>query len=387
MMSLSEAREILKGAKNVIDLGFGEIDFITPKNIRAAAIKALEEGFTHYAMPVEGILELREAIADNLYRENGIKVDPVSEVLVTEGASTAIYVVLLSLLSPKDEVIMTDPCFSVYPQGVKAAGGVPVQLQVKEERGFRIDPEDIEKSITPKTKMIVLVSPDNPTGSALERDDLEAVAEMAVKHNLLVISDEIYEKLTFGGRKHYSIASLEGMKERTITINGFSKAYAMTGLRVGYVATDETLMKKISPLHVQIVTCTNAIGQKAAVEALRGPQNEMKAIWREYEERSNMLADGLNDMPGITCIRPGGSIYVYPNIKSFKMTSGEFSVHIAREANVLVYPATVFGKGGEGYLRVVITTNRDGIYDPKASKGNIVEALERIEKAVKKLKK
>jgi aspartate/methionine/tyrosine aminotransferase len=235
--------------------------------------------------------------------------------------------------------------------------------------------------------MIVLVSPDNPTGSTLGKEDLEAVAEIAVKHNLLVISDEIYEKFTFGGRKHYSIASMEGMKERTMTLNGFSKAYAMTGFRVGYLATDKTLMKKISPLHVQIVTCTNAIGQKAAVEALRGPQNEVEAMWKEYEERSNTLADGFNHMPGIICARPGGSMYVYPNIKSFKMTSGEFSVHIAKEANVLVYPATVFGNGGEGYLRVVITTNRDGIYDPKVSRRNIAEGLERIEKAIRKLKK
>jgi aminotransferase len=367
-------RALVKGVK-FINLGYGEVDFDTPEYIREAAKKALDEGFTRYVIPIEGFADLREAIAEKLSRENGVDVNPDKEVLVTTGVQEGINLVMQTLLNEGDEVILADPCYMSYPQAIRYAGGIPVFVQVKEERDFRIDPEDVEDKVTSRTKLLVLVSPDNPTGAVLPKDDLEAIAEIALRHDLIVVSDEIYEKFIFGDHRHYSIASLPEMKERSIILNGFSKAYAMTGWRVGYIAADESCMEPIKRLHSNLVICANSIAQKAALAALTGPQHYVEEFRKEFERRMNLAVNGLNRIHGIKRNKPGGSFYIFPNVKSFKISSFQLAKHVAKDVKVLLYPGTAFGKGGEGYLRLSLTTSQD----------NIKEALVRIKESLEKL--
>ena len=360
-------RDIVKGVK-FINLGYGEVDFDTPEHIREAAKKAIDEGFTRYVIPTEGFTDLREAIAEKLSKENGVDANPDKEILVTAGVQEGINLVMQTLLNEGDEVIITDPYYMVYPKAVRYAGGIPVFVQVKEERDFRIDPEDVEKRISARTKALVLVSPDNPTGAVLLKEDLEEIAEIARRHDLIVISDEIYEKFIFGRRRYYSIMSFSEMKERSIILNGFSKAYAMTGWRVGYVVADESYMEHMKRLHSNLVICANSIAQRAALAALTDSQDCVKKFRKEFERRINLAVNGLNRIRGIKCKKPGGSFYIFPNVKSFGISSFQLAKHIVKDAMVLLYPGTAFGKGGEGYLRLSLTTSRD----------NIEKALERI---------
>lgn len=369
---IGQIRKLVRGEPDLIDLGYGEVNFPTPEHIRKAAEKALADGFTHYALPTEGIQELREAIAGKLKRENNIECDPDAELVVTVGGQLGINLVLQSALNPGDEVIISDPCFMSYPTAIAFAGGIARYVPVREERGFRIDPEDIRKAASKKTKMVILVYPDNPTGSCLAKEDLTKVAEIAEEYDLLVLCDEIYERYMWDRHKHVSMASLVDMKERLITLNGFSKSFAMTGWRIGYLVAGKPLVDNIKALHALYVLTITSFAQKGAVAALEGPQEPINNMVREYDERRKMMVEGLNALDGISCSQPWGSFYVYANVKDTGLSSFEFARRLATDAKVLLYPGTAFGKAGEGYVRISLSIE----------KRDIGEALNRMKNAI-----
>jgi aspartate/methionine/tyrosine aminotransferase len=373
---LGIAAQEVAGQEGVIDMSSGDPDFDAPLHVREAAKKAIDEGFTHYAGYPAGMSELLDAIAEKLSRDNNIAVDPNKDILTVEGGHSGIVITMETLINQGDEVIIPDPHFYPISRAVKYAGGKPIFVNVTDERDYRPDPADIEKKVTDKTKMIVLVSPHNPTGSVLTMEDLEAISEIAKKHDLLVFSDEVYEAIVFDGRKHYSIASLPGMKERTITLNGLIKTYALTGWRVAYLVADERYMNVMKELHAQWTVCVNTIAQKAAIAALRGPQDFPGKMREEYEIRRNIMVEELNKMPGISCRKPWGTYYVYPKISGTGLNSLEFAKYIAKEVKVIFQPASGYGDGGEGYLRAATTLPRE----------KIREGLERVKSAVEKLK-
>jgi len=366
---IAEVRKCIEGLTDVINLGYGEPDFPTPMHIREAAKKAIDEGFTHYVLPPEGLPELRSAIAGKVSRKNGFDVDPSTEVLVTAGVQEAINHTMLSILEPGDEVIIADPYYYSHALAVIFSGGIPIYTELKENRDFRADPEDIEKKVTSKTKAILLIDPNCPTGSLLTMEDLNAVAQIATRHGLFVVTDEIYEDLVYDGAKHYSIASFPGMKERTISTFGFSKSYAMTGWRVGYVVGSKDLMRVLKEVHAQLTICTNSISQKAALTALTGSQECVEEMRRSYESRRNLLAAGLNKL-GIVCNPPKGSFYLYTDVSRFNLSSTEFAKLLARDAKVLGYPGTAYSlsKSSDRYVRFSLTTSEE----------KLKEALERI---------
>ena len=366
---IAEVRKCIEGLTDVINLGYGEPDFPTPMHIREAAKKAIDEGFTHYVLPPEGLPELRSAIAGKVSSKNGFDVDPWTEVLVTAGVQEAINHTMLSILEPGDEVIIADPYYYSHALAVIFSGGIPIYTELKENRDFRADPEDIEKKVTSKTKAILLIDPNCPTGSLLTMEDLNAVAQIATRHGLFVVTDEIYEDLVYDGAKHYSIASFPGMKERTISTFGFSKSYAMTGWRVGYIVGSKDLMRVLKEVHAQLTICTNSISQKAALTALTGSQECVEEMRRSYESRRNLLAAGLNKL-GIVCNPPKGSFYLYTDVSRFNLSSTEFAKLLARDAKVLGYPGTAYSlsKSSDRYVRFSLTTSEE----------KLKEALERI---------
>jgi len=376
---IGQVRQLVRGEKNLIDLGFGDVNFDTPDHIREAAKNALDEGYTHYVLPSEGIKELRDAIADKLLRDNNIKSDPDTDIVVTPGVQQAVNIIMQSILNPGDEVIIADPCWMAYPNAIQFPGGKVQYVPVREERNFRIAPEDIEKVVNKNTKLIVLVSPDNPTGSCLTKEDMEKIGEIALKNNLLVLSDEIYEKYIWTEHGHYSMAAIPEMKNNVVTINGFSKNYAMTGWRIGYIVTaNKDLMNNIKALHAQYVATINSFVQKGAIAALIGDQKPINNMIKQYEKRMNLMVEKLNKIEGITCHKPGGSFYVYPSVKGTGMTSFDFAKLLAKEAKVLVYPGTAFGpNAGKYYLRLSLSV----------TESKIIEATERIAKAVASIKK
>jgi aspartate/methionine/tyrosine aminotransferase len=362
--------------EGVVDLGYGEPNFDTPEHIREAAKKALDDGHTHYVLPVEGLTPLREAIAEKLARENNITADPATEVLVTAGVQEAINVALLSVVNPGDEVIMPDPYYYVDPLGTILAGGTPVYTYLTEENDFRLDIADVASKITPRTKAIIYISPNCPTGSVFPREDLEALARLAAEKQIFLITDEIYEKLVYDGTEHVSIASLPEARDITISMFGFSKAYAMTGWRIGFLAAPPELVRTMLEVHGQLVLCTNSIAQRAAVAALTGPQDCIEEMRVEYEARRNVFVEGLNRL-GFVCKPPLGSFYIYSNITGLGLTSSELAKHLAQEARVISYPGTAFTNAGDGekYLRFSYTKDMS----------ELTSGLERIEAAVAKL--
>jgi len=366
--------EYAKGLHDVIFLNLGEPDFTTPEHIRDAAKRAIDEGFTHYTS-IWGLPELREAIAEKLGRENGIDVDADSEILITAGAQPAFFSVCQTLIDPGDEVIVQDPFYSSYEVTLRVLGARIVPVPTKEQRGFTIDPHDVEAKITNKTKMIMIISPNNPTGNVLDENTLEAISEIAQDHDLMVVSDEIYEKMTYDGVKNYSIGSISGMEDRTLTINSFSKTYAMTGWRVGFIAADKEIMKEIVKVHHTMNVCACGISQKAAVAALTGPQDFVKEMVTEYDRRRREIVSLANEIPGFRCQMPKGAFYIFPNIETFQMPSMELAKHIIKEARVVTVPGSAFGSGGEGHLRISYA----------ASLENIREALGRIKETAEKL--
>jgi aspartate/methionine/tyrosine aminotransferase len=370
---LARAKALERQGKNIIHLEIGEPDFDTPQNIKEAAVKALYAGYTHY-VPAAGIPELREAIAEYISKTREIQVDP-EEVVVTPGAKPIIFFTILACVNPGEEVLYPNPGFPIYESVIKFVGAKPVPIPLKEENDFRIDHEYVKEKITEKTKMIILNSPENPTGGVLTRDDLKLIADcIAERDDLIVLSDEIYSRIIYEG-SHESIASLPGMKEKTVILDGFSKTYAMTGWRLGYGVMRKDLAEKITQLMINSNSCTCAFIQMAGIEALKGPQDSVDRMVAEFRKRREIIVEGLNRIKGVTCKKPKGAFYVFPNITGTGMRSKELSDYLLNEVGVAVLPGTSFGRYGEGYLRISFANSAE----------NIKEALRRIEAALEKL--
>ncbi|MGQ9543335.1 MAG: pyridoxal phosphate-dependent aminotransferase [Candidatus Bathyarchaeia archaeon] len=367
----AEAVEMERSGEDVIHLHVGEPDLPTPQHIVQAALKAMEEGYTHYTPP-GGILELREAISEKLRRDNSLEIDPHREVTVLSGGYNALFCAFQALIDPGDEVIIPEPCLPQYWGDISLAGGRAVPVRLMEDEDFRPDLEDLASKINNKTKMILINSPQNPTGSILNLKDMRRIADLAEANDLLVLSDEVYEKFIYDGSEHISFASIEGMKERTLTVNSLSKTYAMTGWRVGYVAGDSVLIEKIRMVSEHAVWCPNSIAQKAAVAALRGPQECVRDMVNEFKERRDLITSGLNKIRNFKCNPPKGAFYVFPNIKGLGASSMELAQMILKRAKVAVIPGVAFGRAGEGNLRFSFAN----------SKEHIREAMERIREVI-----
>ncbi len=369
---LAKAKALEKKGRDIVHLEIGEPDFDTPRNIKEAAVKALHAGYTHY-VPAAGIPELREAIAEHISKTRDIDVE-LEEVVVTPGAKPIMFFSILALANPGDEILNPNPGFPIYESVINFVGAQQIPIPLKEEKNFRFDPEDVQKKITKKTKMIVLNSPQNPTGGVLTKSDLKAVAEaIADRDDIFVISDEVYSKILYEGQ-HESIASLPGMKERTIVLEGFSKTYAMTGWRLGYGVMRKDLAQKITQLMVNSNSCTCAFTQMAGIEALQGPQDESEKMVAEFKKRRDVIVPGLNEIPGITCKKPLGAFYVFPNITGTGTNCRDLSDYLLNKAGVAVLPGTAFGKHGDGYLRLSFAN----------SVQNLNKALDRIAEALEK---
>ena len=370
---LAKAKALEKQGKDVVHLEIGEPDFDTPKNIKEAAIKAINSGYTHYG-PSAGIPELREAIAQYISKTRDINVE-ADEVVVTPGAKPIMFFSILALVNPGEEVLYPNPGFPIYESVANFVGAKPVPIPLMEDNDFRMDPEYVKTKITRKTKMIILNSPENPTGGVLTKDDLKVIADcISNRDDVFVLSDEIYSRIIYEG-KHESIASLPGMKEKTILLDGFSKTYAMTGWRLGYGIMRKDIAQKVAQLQTNSNSCTCTFTQMAGVEALKGPQNEPERMDAEFKKRREVIVSGLNNIKGITCKKPRGAFYVFPNITGTGMNSRELGDYLLNEAGVAVLPGTSFGKYGEGYLRLSFANSVE----------NIRKAIDRIDQALKKL--
>ena len=353
---------------NVISLGVGEPDFDTPWHVREEGIYSLEKGRTFYTGN-SGLLELREEIGRYLDRRFGLSYS-ADEILVTVGGSEAIDIGFRTMLDPGGEVIIPEPCYVSYLPCVKLAGGVPVRLPLEEKDQFKLTKEKLLSAITDKTKILVLPFPNNPTGAILNREELQIIADIVKEHDLFVMSDEIYSELNYEGG-HVSIASIPGMRERTIVINGFSKSYAMTGWRLGYAAGPKEIMKQMLKIHQFVIMCAPTTSQYAAIEALRNGDEDVRRMRESYDERRRFLVNALNEM-GLPCFEPKGAFYVFPNISAYGMTSEEFARRLLEQERVAVVPGTAFGECGEGFLRISYAYSID----------NLKKALDKIEKFI-----
>ena len=341
--------DIVSEMPDAISLGVGEPDFDTPWHIRDEGIYSLEKGKTFYTSNA-GLKELRCEISNYIMRKQGIKYDPINEILVTVGGSEAIDVALRCMVNPGDEVIIPQPCYVSYEPCAIMADAVPVIIDLKHENEFRLTAAELEAAITDKTKILILAFPNNPTGAIMEKKDLEAIAEVVIKHDLYVISDEIYSELSYNG-EHVSIATLPGMRERTIMINGFSKGFAMTGWRLGYACGPEIIMKQMTKLHQFAIMCAPTTSQYAAVEALKHGDGDVAEMRESYNQRRRFLMYQFREM-GLECFEPYGAFYVFPCIKEFGMSSEDFAMRFLEEEKVAVVPGTAFGDCGEGFLRI-----------------------------------
>jgi len=342
--------DIAASMDNIISLSVGEPDFKTPFTIRKAAIRTLEKGKTAYTANA-GMAELRQEISGYLKDRINVEYDPAHEIIVTVGGSEAIDVSFRAILNDGDEVLIPEPSFVCYAPLVTMAGGVPVTIETKAENLFKLTPEQLLEKITPKTKALVLPYPNNPTGAVMRRSELEAIADVLRERSIMVISDEIYSELTFGGERHVSISEIDGMKERTIVINGFSKAFAMTGWRLGYAAGPAPIMLQMLKLHQYGIMCSPTVSQYAAITALRECRSDVEYMVSEYDMRRRLIVDGFNRM-GLPCFEPEGAFYVFPCIKSTGLTSQEFCQRLIYEKQVAVVPGDAFGDCGEGFIRV-----------------------------------
>jgi aspartate/methionine/tyrosine aminotransferase len=371
---LAKAKALEAKGKEVIHLEIGEPDFDTPKNIIDAAVNALHNGKTHYN-PAPGIPELREALAEDMSRRRGIHIQP-QQVVVTPGAKPIMFFTILALADEGDEVMYPNPGFPIYESVINFVGAKAVPYPLREEREFSFDVNEFLSLVTKKTKLIILNTPQNPTGGVLTLEDLKAVAEVAQKNDIYILSDEVYMNIIYEG-EHHSIASLPGMQERTIILDGFSKTFAMTGWRLGYGAMPVELAEKVVLLEINSNSCTATFTQYAGVEAIRGPQDEVQRMVAEFKQRRNVIVDGLNAIEGISCLRPHGAFYVFPNIKQLGVDGKAFADLLLEKFGVAVLSGTAFGKYGNGYLRLSYAN----------SVSNIRKALERIESAVASLRK
>lgn len=364
--------DIVSEMEDAISLGVGEPDFDTPWHIRDEGIYSLEKGKTFYTSNA-GLKELKIEISNYIERRQNIRYDFNKEVLVTVGGSEAIDVALRCMLNPGEEVIIPEPCYVSYVPCTKMVDGVPVIINLKNENRFRLTPEELEAAITDKTKVLILAFPNNPTGAIMEKEDLEKIAEIVIKHDIFVISDEIYSELTYGS-EHISIAALPGMKERTIMINGFSKAYAMTGWRLGYACGPEEIISQMVKLHQFAIMCAPTTSQYAAVEALKNGDSDVEEMREAYNQRRRYLIHAFEEM-GLPCFEPGGAFYVFPCIKEFGMTSEEFAIRFLEEEKVAVVPGTAFGDCGEGFLRISYAYSLDNL---KVAIGRLSDFVKRL---------
>ena len=365
--------ELVSSMDNVISLGIGEPDFVTPWNIREAAIYSLEKGHTSYTSNL-GLLSLRKEVCKYVAGDYGVQYKPENECIITVGVSEALDLAIRALINPGDEVIYHEPCYVSYASEIKMAFGVPVVVETCEKDEFAVDPEAIRGKITPKSKVLLLNFPCNPTGATLNKAQMEKIAKIAIDNDLIVITDEIYSELTYEKRL-LSIASLPGMKERTLFLHGFSKAFAMTGTRIGYACGPADLIDAMMKIHQYSMLCASIIAQEAAIEALRHGRTEMEKMKAEYCRRRNLIVRRLNEI-GLKCVMPKGAFYAFPNITSSGLSSKEFATRLLQEEKVAVVPGTAFSEFGEGYVRCAYA----------ASFEDIEEAMNRIEKFVKKLK-
>lgn len=365
--------DIVSEMKDAISLGVGEPDFDTPWHIRDEGIYAFERGKTFYTSN-SGLKELKEEICAYMKRSQGITYNPSNEVIVTVGGSEAIDIGLRAVINPGDEVIIPQPSYVSYVPCAVLAGANPIIINLKAENEFRLTPDELLAAITPKTKILILPYPNNPTGAIMEREDLEKIAKIVIEKDILVMSDEIYAELTYKD-KHVSIASLDGMKERTILINGFSKAYAMTGWRLGYACAPDWLIKQMVKIHQFAIMCAPTTSQYAGVEALKNGDEDVKIMRQSYNQRRRYLMDAFKKM-GLDCFEPFGAFYVFPCIKEFGMTSEEFATKFLQEEKVAVVPGTAFGDCGEGFLRISYAYSLD----------NLKIAIGRLEKFINRLR-
>jgi aminotransferase len=365
---------LLSSIEGVISLGVGEPDFVTPWHICEAAIYSLEKGYTMYTSN-KGTPELRAELATHLESRFGLTYNPEDEILITVGVSEGLDLAMRATLNPGDEVIMPDPCYVAYPAAVSLAGGTPILVPTTEENNFEITADDIEPRITQKTKAILIGYPCNPTGAVLSKEELTQIAELAKRYNLLVISDEVYGRLVYG-IEHTCLATLPEMKDHTILLNGFSKAYAMTGWRIGYAAGNREIIGAMTKIHQYTMLCASIMGQMAALEALKADDSEVDAMVRYYDRRRRVMVKGFRNI-GLSCFEPKGAFYAFPSIKITGMTSEEFAEKLLREEKVAVVPGTAFGQCGEGYIRCCYAT----------SLPEIEEALERMGSFIKRHRK
>jgi aminotransferase len=346
--------DLVSSTEGVISLGVGEPDFVTPWHIREAAIYSLEKGYTMYTSNA-GMPELRQELAKYLDRAYNLHYDPANELLVTVGVSEGLDVALRAILNPGDEVIVPDPCFVAYAACVTLAGGKPIMVPTLETNNFELDASEIEKRLSDRTRAILLGYPSNPTGAVMSRSKLERIAELARRRGLIVISDEIYARLVYGV-EHTCFASLPEMKENTVLLGGFSKAYAMTGWRLGYAAANKEIIKAMTKIHQYIIMCAPITAQIAATEALKCGESDIDEMVAEYGRRRRVMLKGLNDL-GLTCFEPKGAFYAFPSIRSTGMTSEEFAEKLLSREKVAVVPGSAFGQCGEGYIRCCYATS------------------------------
>ncbi|MFL5760024.1 MAG: pyridoxal phosphate-dependent aminotransferase [Thermomicrobiales bacterium] len=367
---LVRARALEAQGRDIVHLEIGEPDFDTPANVIEAGCTALRTGWTHYG-PAAGLPDLRQALADYLNRSRQTSFRP-EQIVVTPGGKPIMFFVILALLEAGDEAIYPNPGFPIYESMINFSGAIPVPAPLREERDFALDVDELATLITPRTKLLIINSPGNPTSGVLNRADIEAIAKLAVEHDLTVLADEIYSEIIYEG-EHVSIAAMPGMAERTILLDGFSKTYAMTGWRLGYGAMPEEFAGQISKLMVNSVSCTSMAVQRAGIEALNGPQDEVRLMVEAFRRRRDLIVDGLNAIDGIICVRPKGAFYVFPNISAMGKSSKEFADFLLNEHGVAAVAGTSFGKYGEGYLRLSYANSED----------NLRKALERVEAATR----
>ncbi|GAB6102248.1 pyridoxal phosphate-dependent aminotransferase [Thermococcus atlanticus] len=379
LVNPSEIRKLFdlaQGVEGLISLGIGEPDFDTPEHIREYAKEALDRGMTHYS-PNAGIMMLREALAWKLKKQNGIEANPKTQIMVTVGANQALLMGLATFLRDGEEVLIPGPMFVSYAPAVILAGGKPVEVPTYEENEFRLSVEDLEKHVTEKTRALIINTPNNPTGAVLTRKDLEEIGNFAVEHDLIVFSDEVYEHFVYDGARNHSIASLDGMFERTITINGFSKTFAMTGWRLGFVAAPEWIIERMTRFQMYNATCPVTFAQYAAAKALKDERSwkAVEEMRKEYERRRNLVWKRLNEM-GLPTLKPKGAFYIFPRIRDTGLSSKEFSELMLLQAKVAVVPGSAFGSAGEGYIRISYATAYE----------KLEEAMDRMEKVLREKK-
>jgi len=366
---LARAKAFEAAGRSIVHLEIGEPDFDTPEHIKEAAIRALRDGHTHYT-PAAGIMEAREAIADHVGGSRGITITP-EHVVITPGAKPVMFFVMLALVNPGDEVIYPDPGFPIYESVARFAGATPVPWALREDREFRADPEELRALLTPRTKLIILNSPHNPTAGVLSGDDTEAIAELVRGRPIMVLSDEIYSRILYEGTFH-SVASVPGMQDQTVILDGFSKTFAMTGWRIGYGVMHPALANRITQLMVNSNSCTAAFTQLAGIAALRGPQDCVDRMVAEFRRRREVIVSGLSRLPGVRCLRPQGAFYAFPNVREIDPDAARLAEYLLMEAGVAVLSGTSFGPHGRGYLRLSYANSVEAIN----------EALSRMQQAI-----